>query len=83
MSMAWRVPIKTKQTLVSGESHGVKYDAVWQISIQCLSCAHYQPDLGIACTAFPDGIPLEIVQGKHNHEQPFSGDKDIRYQPES
>lgn len=47
-------------------------------SDQCIECTHY---LGaLTCKAFPDGIPLEITTGRHNHRKPFPGDNGIRYE---
>lgn len=54
-----------------------------------LRCIHYrgviQPDGTEAtevdvCTAFPQGIPLEIAQGLNLHEKPYPGDHGIQYQ---
>jgi len=33
------------------------------------------------CTAFPDGIPEEIVTWRHYHRHPFEGDGGIRFEP--
>ena len=42
----------------------------------CPSCIHFR---GLTCTAFPDGIPLEIVVGKVVHTTPYQGDHGIQY----
>ena len=46
---------------------------------QCFRCVHYRGEM--RCAAFPEGIPAEIVQGKHNHREPYPGDNGIRYEP--
>jgi hypothetical protein len=33
------------------------------------------------CTAFPDGIPNEILLSRADHRQPFAGDNGIRFDP--
>jgi hypothetical protein len=50
-----------------------------EISVQCLHCVHFKPELYLACTAFLDGIPRKILGGGHDHRKPFSGDDGIRY----
>jgi hypothetical protein len=38
---------------------------------KCNSCKHYT---GWAkCSAFPDGIPDQILEGKNNHKKPLEG----------
>lgn len=49
------------------------------ISFQCAMCEHY--DFGGVCEAFPEGIPKKILTGKHDHTEPYKGDKGIRYKP--
>lgn len=49
-------------------------------SDQCITCKHKWPG-ALQCNAFPDGIPVEIVTGEHDHRKPFDGDGGIRYEP--
>jgi hypothetical protein len=35
----------------------------------------------LCCKAFPSGIPDEILQGEHDHREPYSGDNGILYEP--
>lgn len=40
---------------------------------------------GLTCAAFPDaiqgGIPDAILETRHDHHQPFPGDRGIRFHP--
>lgn len=57
----------------------------------CLACKHFGGfkkkrlegvayDVEVAvCAAFPDGIPIEILQGG-DHREPWPGDHDIRFE---
>ena len=33
------------------------------------------------CSAFPDGIPLEIWLGRNTHQSPYPGDHGIQFAP--
>lgn len=33
------------------------------------------------CSAFPDGIPLEIWKGGNDHTAPYKNDNGIRFEP--
>ena len=50
---------------------------------QCAYCVHCFPrdeKRGMACAAFPDGMPMEIPFGIHDHRDPYPGDNGIRFQ---
>lgn len=49
------------------------------LPIQCANCAHYRKQN--KCKAFPAGIPAEVLTGRHDHTEPFPGDKGIRFEP--
>ena len=48
----------------------------------CPYCTRFQanPEMP-TCEAFPQGIPVEILQGGHDHRQPYEGDNGILYEP--
>lgn len=46
---------------------------------QCATCKHANVDL--TCTAFPDGIPAEILTGEFDHTEEYPGDNGARYEP--
>lgn len=46
----------------------------------CEACVHRIPEFGAPrCTAFPDGIPDQILGG-FDHREPFKGDQGIRFE---
>ena len=51
------------------------------VSSQCISCYWYIGDIGtgLACAAFPKGIPHTIFVGTTDHRLPYPGDFGIRW----
>jgi len=48
----------------------------------CYSCVHLVNDgtFGLRCTAYPDGIPTEIIESQVDHRLPFAGDNGIQFE---
>jgi hypothetical protein len=48
-----------------------------------MSCKHFNRDdeRGLTCSAFPEGIPPEIIHNQFDHRYPKNGDNGIRYEP--
>ena len=51
----------------------------------CLFCIHFcqNTDVDLGCTAFPDGIPKQIISGQIGHQKPYPGDHGILYAPKT
>lgn len=49
---------------------------------QCAFCKHYQGNKGVTClcSAFPEGIPDEIINNEFDHKQPYPGDHNIHWE---
>lgn len=52
--------------------------------VQCAICVNYVgvQGQGRVCLAFQGGIPSEILDGEHDHRQPYEGDNGIQFEPE-
>lgn len=53
------------------------------ISRVCSMCQNLDDSNPIArqCSAFPDGIPLEIWNAENDHTSAYPGDNGIRFEP--
>jgi hypothetical protein len=49
-----------------------------EVLTPCHTCKHRIS--GLTCKAFLDGIPQEILLGKHQHRKPYPGDRGIQYE---
>ena len=49
----------------------------------CIGCAHFDQSepAAMRCSAFPQGIPLDIAEGKVVHRKGYEGDHGLRYEP--
>jgi hypothetical protein len=47
----------------------------------CTFCQHLISGRQRRCDAFPDGIPLPIWLGEHDHHTPYPGDRGIQFEP--
>jgi hypothetical protein len=60
-------------------------DERWRpISPTCRNCRHldWVPRdyrFHATCAAFPEGVPIEIWNGDHDHRSPFPGDRGVHY----
>ena len=46
----------------------------------CVRCRHFRSVVNYTCDAFPQGIPMEIWSGRNQHNEPFPGDNNIRFE---
>jgi len=50
-----------------------------QIEVSCSRCERF--DGQDTCTAFPEGVPVDILVGLHDHRTSHPGDKGLLFQP--
>jgi hypothetical protein len=51
------------------------------VGSRCLGCRHLVDLVEGTCLAFPDRIPLDILQDRIRHDRPFPGDHGYRFEP--
>jgi len=49
------------------------------VFVNCMNCRHMDAETLYTCTAYPDGIPIPILSGDMQHDQPLFGDKGIQF----
>lgn len=71
--------IKKIFRLVCLERNNILGDLGMEISELCDNCKHL--DYNLVCTAFPNGIPDEILIKGFDHRNPYPGDHGIQFEP--
>ena len=52
----------------------------FEVDASCATCDRLVIKRGLpTCKAFPKGIPDEILDGQHDHSEPFPGDGGILF----
>lgn len=45
----------------------------------CGICRHYREGT-VSCDAYPQGIPIEIIENEVDHRQPYTDDQGIQFE---
>lgn len=71
---------KIKESKVPGfhEAMLEDHDTLHLIEVDCLKCEHFD-EYQITCTAYPEGIPQDIIEGKVHHDKSYPGDNGILF----
>lgn len=82
MSRKMKIPklIIKEKYLVKPENDDTTNEIPKTISKQCSTCKFWTGST--ICRAFPEGIPKAILNGKHDHNKPYPGDRGFRYSPD-
>ena len=48
--------------------------------LSCSDCKYFNRDTWKSCSAFPDGIPIDIIMGSTGHVDPYEGDNGIQFE---
>ena len=51
------------------------------LSRVCTFCRRWRPEKGRICPAFPQGIPMVIWLGEHDHQTSYPGDGGLQFLP--
>lgn len=57
-------------------------DMTTSVAPLCMFCKRYDKSSdALSCTAFPDGIPMTIIQSSVDHRKAVDGDHGLRFDP--
>ena len=61
------------------KAQNLKPAPIAAVSPQCNQCRYLEPKTA-TCSAFPDGIPKEILFNRKDHQNTYPGDYGIRFE---